>query len=81
LLVTSVVEAGPAEGAGLLIGDIIVALDGKPVQEPEALITLLRSERPTARATVTVLRGAELRDIQVTIGERPVRRETAGSRR
>jgi S1-C subfamily serine protease len=81
LLVTSVVEGGPAEGAGVLIGDIIVALDGQPVQEPEALITLLRSERPTSRAAITVLRGAELRDIQVTIGERPVKRETAGRRR
>lgn len=81
LLITSLVDAGPAERAGALVGDIIVALDGKPVQEPEALITLLRAERSGSSATLTVIRGTEPRDIAVTVGERPVGRERGAGRR
>jgi S1-C subfamily serine protease len=80
LLVTSVVEDGPADHAGVVIGDIIVALDGQPVQEPEALIALLRAERSTAAATLSVVRGTELREIPVTIGERPAPRRNRGRR-
>jgi serine protease Do len=81
LLVTGLVENGPAEQAGVVIGDIIVALDGATVQEPEGLIGLLRAERPSASATLTVIRGLEVRDIPVTIGERPAGRRTEGGRR
>jgi S1-C subfamily serine protease len=81
LLVTSVVEGGPADKAGVLIGDIIVALDGKPIEEPEALITLLRSDRAASPAALTVIRAAEVRELRVAIGERPVRDEAAAGRR
>lgn len=73
LLVTSVVEGSPAEVAGLLVGDVIVALNGNVVEEPEALVTLLRADRADA-STLTIIRGGELRDLAVKIGERPVRR-------
>jgi S1-C subfamily serine protease len=80
LLVTSVVESGPADTAGVLVGDIIVALDGQTIEEPEALITLLRGERSASPATLTVIRATEVRDLPVAIGERPVREEPAGRR-
>ena len=73
LLVTGVVGSSPAEAAGILIGDVIVALDGKVVEEAEALVTLLRADR-TDTSTLTVLRGGEARDVAVKIGERPVRK-------
>lgn len=73
LLVTSVVQGSPAEAAGLLVGDVIVALEGKVVEEPESLVTLLRADR-NAPSALTVIRGGEVRDLAVTIGERPLRR-------
>jgi S1-C subfamily serine protease len=81
LLVTSVVDGAPADVAGVLVGDIIVALDGKPVEEPEALITLLRADRSSSPSTLTIVRGGDSRDLQVTIGERPVRSEGSRGRR
>ncbi len=45
LLVTGVVQGAPADSAGLLVGDVIAALDGRSVEEPEALVMLLRAER------------------------------------
>ena len=80
LLVNAVVEGSPAESAGLLVGDVIVAFDGTIVQDPEALVTLLRGDRVGKPVRITVLRGGETRDLEVTIGERPRRRERGGWR-
>jgi S1-C subfamily serine protease len=74
VLVTALVANGPAETGGVLIGDVIVALDGQVTEEPESLVNLLRSERTSPAATLTVIRGGDVREIEVTIGERPVRR-------
>jgi S1-C subfamily serine protease len=80
LLVTGVVKGAPADAAGILIGDVILALDGRMVEEPEALLMLLRAERTAAASTLTVLRAGELREVAVTIGERPVRESTRRQR-
>jgi S1-C subfamily serine protease len=80
LLVTGLVEQGPADAAGVLVGDIIVGFDGETVQEPEALVTLLRGDRVGKPAALTVVRGGQLKDITVTVGERPKRDRGAGRR-
>ncbi|MCC7125602.1 MAG: PDZ domain-containing protein [Acidobacteria bacterium] len=76
LLITGIVEEGPADAAGLLVGDIIAGFDGRPVQEPEQLVTRLRGDHVGKTVPLTVLRGASALDVPVTIGER--RRERAG---
>ena len=45
LLVTGLADRTPAEQAGLLVGDVIVAFDGVAVHEPDDLLTLLRGDR------------------------------------
>jgi S1-C subfamily serine protease len=80
LLITAIVPDSPAESAGLLVGDVIVSFDGVVVQDPEALVTLLRGDRVGKPMSVTVLRGGEARDIAVTIRERPRRRADGGWR-
>lgn len=81
LLINGIVHESPAEAAGLLVGDIIVGFDGQPVQEPEALVTLLRGDRVGKAVPLTVLRGAESKDLTVTIGERPKGERRSGRRR
>jgi serine protease Do len=81
LLVTGVVKGAPADTAGILVGDVILALDGRAVEEPEALLMLLRADRSAAASTLTVLRAGELREVGVTIGERPVRESTRRGQR
>jgi S1-C subfamily serine protease len=71
LLVTAVTAASPAARAGLLVGDVIRALDGHPIESPEDLLDLLIGDRVGREATVRVLRGGAPRDIVVTVGERP----------
>jgi serine protease DegQ len=70
LLVSGLVEGSPAAAAGVLVGDVIVAFDGTVVEDPEALLTLLRGDRAGKAATLTVIRGGEVRELAVTVGER-----------
>ena len=73
LLVNQVSRQSPADAAGLLVGDVIVAFDGEPVHDGEALVTRLRGNRIGKAVPVTVLRGAAAGEVSVTVGERPSR--------
>jgi len=57
--IASVRSGTPAEACGLLAGDLIVALDDKPVRTLEDYSTLLFSHKPGDSITVGVRRGAE----------------------
>jgi S1-C subfamily serine protease len=54
----------------VLIGDLILALDQQPVESTDALLRLLTAERIDA-AFLQVQRGGTVRELTVTIGERP----------
>jgi S1-C subfamily serine protease len=58
----------------LFVGDIILAFGGEPVDDAEALATLLRGDHIGKAVTVSVLRGVKRQDVTVTVGERPRRR-------
>jgi putative serine protease PepD len=62
------VPGGPAEQAGLEPGDVIVELDGKPVEGSSQLIVAIRSKRPGDTVTLTVRRDGSEQDIRVTLG-------------
>ena len=61
VLVAGVEPASPADRAGLLEGDIVIALDGSPTIAVDGLHKLLTADRIGERAIVTFLRGVELR--------------------
>lgn len=71
LLVVAVTAASPAASAGLLVGDVILSLDGQPIEAPEDLLDLLVGDRVGRQVTLHVLRGGAARDLVVTVGERP----------
>jgi S1-C subfamily serine protease len=72
LIVVSVEPTSPAAGA-LLVGDVILSLDGTAIADPLDLRAALRPERIGQAVTASVLRAGRLVDVQVTIGERPDR--------
>ena len=69
LLLGSVEPGSPAEKAGLFMGDTIVALDGQPVRHLDDLLALLSGERVGASVPVRIVRGGQMTDVPVTIGE------------
>jgi S1-C subfamily serine protease len=71
LLLVSVEPDAPADGAGLTLGDTIVALDGQPVRHMDELLALLGGDRVGASVPVGIVRGGQTQELTVTIGERP----------
>ena len=70
LLVLWLEEGGPAEKGGLLVGDILVAISGGPVSDPDDLFAALSSETVGKAVAVEVLRGGRPETVQVTVAER-----------
>jgi S1-C subfamily serine protease len=70
LLVVGVKDGTPADAAGLLVGDVLLALDGNALTSPEELFDLLVGDRVGRTVTMRVLRGGSPVEVQVTVGER-----------
>ena len=71
LLLVSVEPEGPADAAGLTLGDTIVALDGQPVRHMDELLALLGGDRIGTSLPLRIVRGGQVQEMAVTIGERP----------
>lgn len=86
LMVAEVFRGGPAEEAGLrggtrsvivgryrfpVGGDIIVAIDGEPLNSMLDLNRLIYKKRPGDEVTITFYRGREKRTVKFTLQERP----------
>ena len=70
LLVLWLDEGGPAAKSGLLVGDILVAINGQPVGDPDDLFSALNSDTVGKSVAVEVLRGGRPEAVNVTVGER-----------
>ena len=71
LLVVNVSAGSPASSAGVIVGDVLLALDGQSLASPEDLLDLLLGERVGREATLRLLRGGLPQDVRVTVGARP----------
>jgi S1-C subfamily serine protease len=72
LLVVGVAAASPAAGGGVLVGDILLELDGNQVESPEQLMDLLSGAEVGRPARLRVLRGGTSTDIQLVVAARPL---------
>jgi S1-C subfamily serine protease len=70
LLVVAIKDGSPAAQAELLVGDVLVSLDGVALASPEDLLDLLVGDRVGRPVALRVLRGGALIDVNVTIAER-----------
>ncbi|MBP8807956.1 MAG: PDZ domain-containing protein [Kofleriaceae bacterium] len=68
-LIVAVEPDGPAARGGLLVGDVIVAIDGAAVGDPEEL-RLAVLDRPGAEVRVSVVRGGAPLEVALTAGAR-----------
>jgi S1-C subfamily serine protease len=71
LLVVGVTGGSPAAAAGVLVGDLLVAVGGQPVESPQDLMDRLLDTEVGRPLSLRVLRGGVAVDVTVTVGERP----------
>ncbi len=70
LLIVGVKDGSPAAEAGLLIGDLLLSLDGHALTSPDDILDLLVGERVGRAVPLRLLRGGVPTDGAVTIRER-----------
>jgi S1-C subfamily serine protease len=70
LLITSVASESPADTAQVLVGDILVAIDGTPARRPDDLATYLTGDRVGQVSVLQIVRGSQPVKLDVTVGER-----------
>ena len=68
--VMNVIPGGPAAKAGLQKGDIITAMDNKPVNDANTLIQMVARKAPNSVVNVQVMRNKAQSSVNVTLGER-----------
>ncbi|MBD3881586.1 trypsin-like peptidase domain-containing protein [Phormidium tenue FACHB-886] len=71
VIVVSVQAGSPADRAGILIGDILIALDEQPTADIAAVHRMLDPERVDSPLVAKLIRGGALTEVTVTVGERP----------
>jgi serine protease Do len=71
VVVVNVEASSPAQKAGLQVGDVILAYDGKRIEEPNMLPRLVAGTKPGAQAKLDVVRKGERRTLTATVGEIP----------
>ena len=76
VLVSSVAKGGPAEQAGIKVGDIITSVDGKPIKDGDDLVNTITARHPGSTAKVGYLRNGQQQSATVTIQDRT---KTVGS--
>jgi S1-C subfamily serine protease len=85
-LITDIVDGSPADDAGLngasdqttfqlqqvkTGGDLVVAVDGKPVVQNNDLSELIATHKPGDKVTLEVIRDGDRGEVEVTLGSRP----------
>jgi serine protease Do len=70
-IVAAVIESGAAAAAGLQVGDIVLAYNGAAPSDERALLRAIAQTAPGTRASLTVLRQGETKEIAATVREWP----------
>jgi serine protease Do len=60
---------GPAKGAGIQAGDVIVAVNGNSIADPKALSQTIARFEPGRKISVTILRDGKEQELNVTLGD------------
>lgn len=70
-ILVSVEPHGPAEQAGLMIGDILLAMEGKVIEDTNSLMAHLDAGSVGQKLTLDILRGGHLQTASLVVGARP----------
>jgi putative serine protease PepD len=69
--ITRVFHGTPGAKAGLKVGDVVTALNGKRIENADALTAAVFNGKPGQTVTLTIRRGGVTKHVSVTLGVRP----------
>ncbi len=70
-IIAGVMRAGPADRAGVRVGDILFEVDGKPVKDTASMLNLIAQLKPGTSTRFRFLREGKQLDLNIVIGKRP----------
>jgi len=70
-LIAGVYPSGPADRAGIKPGDILIAVEGKPVTNSSDMLNQIAALSPGQAATLMVLRNQEEKPFEIRVDKRP----------
>ena len=70
VLINAVTPKGPADQAGMKAGDIITTVDGSPVKDGDALVTIIAAHKPGSTVKLGYMRGSTNSTATLTIADR-----------
>jgi serine protease DegQ len=73
-LIAGVLRGSPADSGGIKPGDILMAIDGRTVKDPQSMLDLIASQKPGETVTFRLRRQNNLLDTTVKIGKRAPQR-------
>jgi Do/DeqQ family serine protease len=71
VLITGVLQNGPASAGGMRPGDVVVKVADTPVNNTVQLLSAVAALKPQADATIGIQRGDKAIDLKVTVAQRP----------
>ena len=71
VLITQVERGGPADKAGVKLGDVLLAVNDKPVADTTGMLNMVAALQPGQQARLKVTRNQSESELPVTIGRRP----------
>ena len=70
-MIAGVLRGGPAEKAGVKPGDVLTAIDGRPVTDSRSMLNLVAALAPGSNTTLKVRRSQDFLDLTIVVGKRP----------
>jgi serine protease DegQ len=70
-IINGVLSGGPADKAGVKPGDVLVAIDGKPVADPQGVLNAVTGIAPGSSAKMKMKRKGQDLELAVAVGRRP----------
>jgi len=79
-LIAGVVRGGPAETAGVRPGDILLAVNGKTIQDTQQMLDAIAQIKPGEETLFKLRRGNNTEEIKIKVGKRPPLRRSLDNR-
>ena len=71
VIINEILRGGPADKAGIMLGDILVSIDGKQISDPRGVLNVVTGISPGRTSKLMLKRKGQEMELAVTVGRRP----------